>query len=218
MAKKKKVYATLPVYLEEDIDLDDDTNKPPNSNGGNDNNDPDNPYKPPNGNGDDDNNGGDGDDDNNGGNGGGDGDDPNKPPSGDDDPNKPVNQPKDKTSILKSIKHMLGLDEMFDCYDLDIIIFINAALSTLEQIGVLKYPGFHITGDLETWGDAIREYVVLDHVKQYVYMKVRVAFDPPSSSFVLDALNKTIEELEWRLNIRVDEWAHTKVEVVKDEE
>lgn len=197
MSKKKKTFVTLPVFLEDEIEIGDGCN----CGTGGDNN-PDNPYKPPNG-----DNSGDNDPDNPGNN--GDDKDPTKP-------DVPL-QPKDNTSILKSVKHMLGLDEMFDCYDLDIIIFINAALSTLEQIGVLKYPGYHITGDLETWGDAIREYVVLDHAKQYVYMKVKAAFDPPSSSFVLDALNKTIEELEWRLNIRVDEWAHTK-EVAKDEE
>lgn len=121
-------------------------------------------------------------------------------------------------SILLTVKKMLGLGPDFDCYDLDIIIYINSTLATLQNIDVGPKQGFHITGDLETWSDFLTDEVLLEHAKTYIYLKTRVLFDPPSSSFVLDAINKSIEELEWRLNIRADDWAHTKEGDVEDEE
>lgn len=121
-------------------------------------------------------------------------------------------------SILQTIKKMLGLGPDFDCYDLDIIIYINSAFATLQNIGVGPVDGFHITGDSETWDQFLTDLVLLEHVKMYIFLKVRLLFDPPSSSFVLDALNKNIEELEWRLNIRADDWAHTKEGDEVDEE
>lgn len=120
-------------------------------------------------------------------------------------------------SILLTIKKMLGLNSDFDCYDLDIIIYINTAFATLQNIGVGPEKGFRITGDLDVWSQFLDDPVLLDHAKTYIYLKVKQLFDPPSSSFVLDALNKSMEELEWRLNIRADDWAHTKVGDVDEE-
>lgn len=107
-------------------------------------------------------------------------------------------------SILVSIKKMLGLGESFDCYDLDIIIDINAAFATLTHLGVGPKEGFKITGDLEEWSSFVTDVTQLEFVKTYIYLKTRTLFDPPSSSFVLDAMNKQISELEWRLNSLAD--------------
>ena len=107
-------------------------------------------------------------------------------------------------SILVSIKALLGPDSDYDVVDQDIIIFINSALSTLNQLGVGPKGGFQITGTDETWSDFIGDDTKLNMVKSYIFMKVKLAFDPPSSSFVLSAYEKACEEYEWRLNIAVD--------------
>lgn len=107
-------------------------------------------------------------------------------------------------SILLTIKKLLGLSDDFDCYDLDVIIHINTAFATLTHLGVGPSSGFRITGDLETWEMFVADLTQLEMVKMYIYMKTRVLFDPPSSSFVLDAMNKSIAEYEWRLNSLAD--------------
>ena len=107
-------------------------------------------------------------------------------------------------SIFRTIKSMLGPDDEYDAFDQDIIVFINSALSTLTQIGIGPSSGFRITGESETWSDLLGENSDLDSVKMYIYMKVRLAFDPPSSSSVLSAFQESCKELEWRLNVAVD--------------
>lgn len=107
-------------------------------------------------------------------------------------------------SILLSIKSLLGPDADYDVFDQDIIVFINSAIATLSQIGVGPSSGFAITGDSETWSDFIGDAKNLEFIKSYIYMKVRIAFDPPSSSSVLSAYEKSCEELEWRINVAVD--------------
>lgn len=108
------------------------------------------------------------------------------------------------TSILGTIKKMLGIAEDYTVFDADIIVFINAALSVLAQLGVGKMP-FVVTGMSETWADFFGTTGTdTEAAKQYVYILVRTAFDPPSSSFVLESMNKTKQELEWRMNVDVD--------------
>ena len=107
-------------------------------------------------------------------------------------------------SILSTIKKMLGLDADYDAFDTDIIIHINSALMNLMQMGVGPSTGFSINGDFETWHHFLGEATDLEGVKTYVYLKTRLAFDPPSTSFVLEAANKMLSELEWRLNVQVD--------------
>lgn len=107
-------------------------------------------------------------------------------------------------SILRTVKKMLGLPlNDFGQFDIDLIIHINSAFDTLTQLGVGPVEGFRITGLDETWDDFVTDQR-LDMIKSYVYMKTRLAFDPPSSSFVIDAFNKQIVEYEWRLNVAVD--------------
>lgn len=113
-------------------------------------------------------------------------------------------------SILETIKKLLGPDSSYEVFDLDIILFINSAFATLRQIGVGPVNGFRITGPEETWEDFIGDRIDLEAVKEYVYLKVKMAFDPPASSFVMSAYQETCKELEWRLNIDVDDQDPTK--------
>jgi hypothetical protein len=107
-------------------------------------------------------------------------------------------------SILTSIKKMLGLEEDQTCFDQDIIININSVIMVLSQLGIGPTEGFVITGSTEKWTDLLGERKDLESVKTYIYMKVRLLFDPPTSSFVIESINKMITEFEWRLNIQVE--------------
>lgn len=107
-------------------------------------------------------------------------------------------------SILTSIKKLLGIAEEHDQFDVDIILHINTALMTLRQLGVGPQDGFMITGDTETWIDYLGDTKLLESVKTYVYLKVKMVFDPPTSSFVLEAMNRQAQEYEFRLNVEVD--------------
>lgn len=107
-------------------------------------------------------------------------------------------------SIFESIKHLLGPDASYDVFDQDILIHINTAISVLTQLGVGPASGFIVTGDDETWGDFIGDDKTLQMVKTYIYMKVKMAFDPPANSSVLSAYQEACKEYEWRLNVEVD--------------
>ena len=109
-------------------------------------------------------------------------------------------------SILDSIKKMLGIDSEYDVFDADIIICINSALFTLMQLGVGPDSGFSITGDSETWNDFLGDFSDLESVKLYVYMKTKIAFDPPQNSTVLKAYNESCSEYEWRLTVQIDNY------------
>lgn len=104
-------------------------------------------------------------------------------------------------SILNSTKKILGLEETYDVFDLDVITHINAAFSTINQLGVGPEEGFFVTDDSQEWGSFEVPDNQLHAVKTYVYLKVRVLFDPPGTSFLNEAMDKQIKELEWRLNM-----------------
>ena len=108
-------------------------------------------------------------------------------------------------SILLSIKKMLGLDKDYDVFDPELIIHINSVFGTLHQLGVGPEEQFRISGDSETWSEFDTEGEQIDEVKTYVYLRVRLLFDPPSSSFVLSSFKEQLQELEWRLNVKADE-------------
>lgn len=107
-------------------------------------------------------------------------------------------------SILNSIKALLGPNEDYDVFDSDIIVFINGAISTLTQLGIGPSTGFMITGPDEEWSDLIGDAENLEFVKTFIYLKVRLVFDPPSNSFLVSAMEKMLDELTWRLNVAVD--------------
>ena len=104
-------------------------------------------------------------------------------------------------SILTSIKKLLGIDESHEFYDEQIIMHINSVFPTLRQLGVGPSKGFRIEDKIATWSDYITEteYITYDSVKAYVYAKVRLIFDPPTSSAHIESLKEIIKEFEWRL-------------------
>lgn len=103
-------------------------------------------------------------------------------------------------SILTSIKKLMGIPEDYAHYDADIIMHINSVFMILNQLGVGPSDGFSITDKTSVWSDFISDNKNLEAVKSYMYMKVRLLFDPPLSSSVMDSMNRIISELEWRLN------------------
>ena len=103
-------------------------------------------------------------------------------------------------SILNSIKKLLGITEECKDFNQDLIIHINSVFMILNQLGVGPTDGFKITDETNTWNEFISGDQNIESVKTYMYMKVRMMFDPPSSSIIADAMNKQINELEWRLN------------------
>ena len=111
-------------------------------------------------------------------------------------------------SIFKTIKQLLGPDADYDVFDQDVLIFINTAIATLTQLGVGPSEGFRVTGESETWSDFIGDRKDIDSVKSYIYMKVRLAFDPPTSGTVSTAYEEACKEYEWRLNVAVDDFPH----------
>ena len=103
-------------------------------------------------------------------------------------------------SILTSIKKLLGIPEDYEHFDQDIIIHINSVFMILNQLGVGPTEEFTITDKTAVWSDFISDNKKFESVKTYVYMKVRLLFDPPLSSAVMECMNRMISELEWRLN------------------
>ncbi len=108
-------------------------------------------------------------------------------------------------SVLDVIKQMLGLPEDVTSFDTDLIININSIFMTLQQLGVGPEEGFSISKvDNTTWPDFLGDKKDLEAVKTYIYLKTRLLFDPPSSAFVLDAMERQIKELEWRLRLQAE--------------
>lgn len=107
-------------------------------------------------------------------------------------------------SILTSIKKLLGIEEEYTQFDTDITIYINSSLMVLNQIGIGPKCGFNIQDKMSTWRDFVGERIDIEAIKSYVYLSVRLIFDPPQNSFLVDAINKQINELLWRLNVQVE--------------
>lgn len=109
------------------------------------------------------------------------------------------------SSILNTIKRMLGLEEIETGFDIDIIVSINSAFMFLNQLGVGPTDCFVVTGNTETWGSFLTNNTNLEAVKSYIYLKVRMMFDPPSSSTLNAAFERQLNELEFRLMIQFGE-------------
>ena len=108
-------------------------------------------------------------------------------------------------NILSSIKKLLGLNDGVTVFDTDIVIHINTVFANLTQMGVGpqndegKNIGFRISTGNEVWGDFTANDILIENVKTYIYVKVKMVFDPPTSSALIDAYNAQAKELEWRL-------------------
>ena len=108
------------------------------------------------------------------------------------------------TSILNSTKKILGLAEDYTVFDHDVITHINTAFSILTQLGIGPPNGFMIEDDSAEW-DAFVDDDQLNTVKSYVYLKTRQLFDPPQTSYLINAMERQIVELEWRMNVYREE-------------
>lgn len=107
-------------------------------------------------------------------------------------------------SILTSIKKLLGIAEEYNHFDGDLIMHINSVFSILTQLGVGPSEGFYIEDDSTTWDEFTNDVKTLNEVKSYMYLKVKLLFDPPLSSSVMESMNRSISEFEWRLNVTAE--------------
>lgn len=110
-------------------------------------------------------------------------------------------------SILTSTKKILGIDASYTAFDPDITTHINTAFSTLTQLGVGPAAGFMIEDDSSVWDDFLvfADDLEYNAIKTYVYLRVRLLFDPPTTSFAIAAFDDQRKELEWRLNVHREE-------------
>lgn len=107
-------------------------------------------------------------------------------------------------SILTTIKKMLGIAEDYTHFDVDIVIDINATLMVLTQLGVGPTQGYLITSAEDEWDDFLDGAINLEAIKTYIYLKVKLMFDPPQTSFAIESANRMITELEWRINLEAE--------------
>lgn len=121
------------------------------------------------------------------------------------DPEEPDAPETPEDSILNTVKKMIGLDKSYHAFDMDLIIHINSVFMILNQLGVGDDKVFTIEGEKETWEDFFKgseENPTL--TKSYIYLKVKLLFDPPSTGVLHEAMERQIKEFEWRLNVQVD--------------
>ena len=102
-------------------------------------------------------------------------------------------------SILNSVKKYLGMTEDYTHFDLDLIIHINSVFMILNQLGIGPVNGFEIENELATWDEFVNNNEYIDDIKNYVCLRVRLLFDPPSGFTVMESINRTINRLEWNL-------------------
>lgn len=105
--------------------------------------------------------------------------------------------------IITDVKQMLGASIYDDSFDVNIVIAINSALAVLSDIGISEADNVCLEiGDTVTWDELLEGRTDIEYIKTYIYLKVKMLFDPPSSSALLDAYNRQIAEFEWRLNTK----------------
>lgn len=104
-----------------------------------------------------------------------------------------------RESVLNSIKKLHGISEDDTSFDTDLIIHINSTLMALNQIGLGPVEGFFIEDSTTTWLEFVENRFIAEAVASYVYVKVRLVFDPPASPTVVDALRSSAKENEWRI-------------------
>lgn len=107
-------------------------------------------------------------------------------------------------SILDSVKKSLGFESEYTAFDPDITMFINATFGSLQQLGVGGDTGFIIQDNTTLWSQYVSDLSYLGMVKIFIYMAVRLAFDPPATSFGIDAITQQIAQLGWRINVAVE--------------
>ncbi len=103
-------------------------------------------------------------------------------------------------SILTSTKKVLGIEADYTVFDVDVTMHINSIFTVLAQLGIGPVNGFMISDAVATWEDFLGEDLNLNSAKTYVFLRVRLLFDPPTTPFHINAVQEQIKELEWRLN------------------
>lgn len=109
-----------------------------------------------------------------------------------------------KDSILVTVKKLMNIDPTEQAFDTDIVLLINSEFMVLKQLGIGPENGFSISNYDAKWSDFTEDQELIDTLKIYVALRVRMIFDPPASSIVADAINSRISELEWRLNAHAE--------------
>lgn len=109
----------------------------------------------------------------------------------------------DKDSILRTIKNLLGIPNDYTPFDLQIIMHINSVFTNLNQLGVGP-DDFSITDDTATWSMLATDQKMIQNLQTYIYLKVRLIWDPPATSFTIESIQKMIAEAEFRLNISAE--------------
>lgn len=122
-------------------------------------------------------------------------------------------------SILDSVKHTLNLSEDYTPFDQGIIMHINSVFSTINQLGVGPEAGFMIEDKDAVWSDFLEGDLRLNNIKTYMYLRVRMLFDPPTIGYLVQAMKEQIEELEWRINAQRESvaWVDPDPELVVEE-
>lgn len=120
-------------------------------------------------------------------------------------------------NILQTIKQLLGISSEDTSFDVDITIFINTALSALDQMGIEEAAKFPIIDSSSEWSDLLNGRTDLESVKTYIYFKVKSMFDPPTNSSAREAMDRMIKELEWRITNTLLISKSSEEEVIEDE-
>jgi hypothetical protein len=116
-----------------------------------------------------------------------------------------MTDPSVKDSILDSVKQVLGLGTSDTAFDVDVTMHINSVLVSLQQLGVGPAEGFRVSDRTDVWSDYISGgTLLLENVRSYIAIKVRLIFDPPATSFAIDALQRMAQELEFRINVNAE--------------
>ena len=111
-------------------------------------------------------------------------------------------------SILDSIKLILGVDTEYDAFDSEILMAINSSFMSLTQLGLGPAEGFKVPNKATTWADILGTRQDLESVRSYIGIKSRMLFDPPTNSYIMQALNNAATELEWRIRTQLEEVAN----------
>lgn len=108
------------------------------------------------------------------------------------------------SSILLTIKKLIGVDKDYGVFDIDLIVAINSSFMILNQLGVGPDKPFSITDSSQTWKDFFGDEEIFALAKSYIYLRTKLLFDPPSSGVLHEAVERQISEFEWRMHVQAD--------------
>ena len=107
------------------------------------------------------------------------------------------------SDIITDVKQMVGASIYDNSFDVNIVIAINSALAVLSDIGISEVDDTCLNvDDVMKWDELLKGRTDIEYIKSYIHLKVKMLFDPPSSSALLDAYNRQIAEFEWRLSTK----------------